>query len=95
MILFQSLFWTFLRWRISLFGEEIKGGTVKSAVWAEVSFRGEVCRLRVTTFDFRRLCTDVTHPRPSRGGSFGCCFLLGNKRFEYNVSSLERGLRGV
>ncbi len=36
-------------------------------------------------------CTQTSHtPGPSPEGSFGCCFLLGNKRFGYDVSPLER-----
>ena len=39
------------------------GGDVFAAVW-----RCGVSWLRVDVFDFRRLCTDVTHPLPlSRG----------------------------
>ena len=45
-----------------------------AAVW-----RGGVCLLRVAAFDFRRLCSDVTHPRPLSRGEIGCCFLVDNE----------------
>ena len=43
-------------------------------------------------FDFRRLCTDVTHPRPlSRGEIWMLLFSLVNEWVECEVSPLERG----
>ena len=54
--------------------------------------RGGICRASVDAFDFRRLCTGVTHPRPLFGtGRFGRCFLVGSERFDGMVSPLERG----
>ena len=48
-----------------------------------------------TVFDFRQLCTDVTHPRPSPEGRVEMLFSFVNESFEWLVSPLERGLRGA
>ena len=32
-------------------------------------------------FGFRKLCADVTHPRPLSRGEIGSCVLFGNERF--------------
>ena len=50
----------------------------------------------VVVFDFRRQCSDVTHPQPLSRGEVGCFVLLGNEWFVvWRISPLERGLRGV
>ena len=50
----------------------------------------------MTALVFRRLCLDVTHPRPlSRGEVCGACFLLVMSGLSGEVSPLERGLRGA
>ena len=81
MILFQSLFWTFLRWRISLFGEGIKGCvTERCAGWVEIillSFGEEVSigfeRLLLILGGYAR----ASHtPAPLKRGGLGACFLL-------------------
>ena len=89
-------------WRVCFPSREgIKGCvTVRGAVWAEVFLPlfGEVVflGLRVTALVFRRLCLDVTHPRPlSRGEVCGACFLLVMSGLSGEVSPLERGLWGV
>ena len=47
-------------------------------------------------FGFRKLCADVTHPRPlSRGEVWNAVFLLLMSGLSGGVSPLERGLRGV
>ena len=55
------------------------GGDVFAAVW-----RCGVSWLWVVAFDFRKLCTDVTHLQPLSGtGRFWRCFLVGNEWFEW------------
>ena len=43
-------------------------------------------------FDFRKLCADVTHPRPlSRGEILGAAFLLVMSGLSVFISPLQRG----
>ena len=55
------------------------------------SLGGGICRLRVDVFDFRKPCSDVTHPQPLSRGEIWMLFLFVNERFECDVSPLERG----
>ena len=69
--------------------------TVRGEVWDKMFLllfgRGVIRQILGDCFCFRKQCTDITHPRPSREGSFECYFLIDNERFEWFVSPLERG----
>ena len=60
-------------------GEGTKGCvTVRGEVWDKMFLllfgRGVIRQILDDCFDFRKQCTGVTHPRPSREGSFEMLF---------------------
>ena len=49
----------------------------------------------MVAFDFRKLCTGVTHPRPLFGmGRSGATFFLIMRDLSGDISPLERGFEG-
>ena len=98
-ILFQSLFWSFLWWRISIFGEGIKGGygeecSVGRDYFAAVWW-GCICRLWEVALGLGGYARASHTPAPLQKGALNTAFLFENKRFGYDVFPLEWGLRGV
>ena len=54
-----------------------KADGLRDAVSRNLVLQGGICQTLVVALGFRRLCADVTHPRPlSRGEIWNACFLL-------------------